>query len=424
MDNKKAIEVEGLSKVFLLRHGQSDEMGNSTREHWALRDVSFDVKQGQSVGIIGHNGSGKSTLLKVLAGVTKPTSGTVEIDGRIASILDIGAGFHPELSGRENIFLNGQIHGFTSKEIEKKLKEIVFFSGIEKFIDEPVKTYSNGMYLRLAFSIMAHLDFDVYLFDEIMSVGDAEFIQKTQQKLNDLKQSGKTILIVSHNMAEIRNLDLFILLDKGEINTLTNKHEVIDNYLESSYKNNFAPVSTNITLTDFSEFSASENITLKKVEFLQEGSDEFSTDKVFHFIVEFEKLNSIDSYDPILNILDIQGNVILSSTPLISGVTSTTEKGTYRCSCVIPAFLFSYHTYRINLSFFRNMATVFGITEMQKTAVKSNENEIKKSILNLDNLIVFKAKFQAKKFDVDLSSLNLTGGLMPAFDWEVSAIKE
>src|SRR5690606_19206903 len=131
--------------------------------------------KGENVGIIGPNGSGKSTLLKILAGVTKPTSGTVDINGRIASILDIGAGFHPELSGKENVFLNGQILGFAKSEIAPKYKEIVEFSGIGKYIDEPVKNYSNGMYLRLAFSIMVHLDFDIYLFDEVMSVGDAEF---------------------------------------------------------------------------------------------------------------------------------------------------------------------------------------------------------------------------------------------------------
>jgi lipopolysaccharide transport system ATP-binding protein len=197
MSQDIAIKVENLSKVYPLRQPYVDENGQLVNEHWALKDVSFEIKKGESVGIIGPNGSGKSTLLKILAGVTKPTSGKVTISGKVASILDIGAGFHPELSGRENVFLNGQIHGFSKKEIEGKFDEIVAFSGIEKFIDEPVKNYSNGMYLRLAFSIMVHLDFDVYLLDEVMSVGDADFREKIANRLCQFLGS-KTLLIVTH----------------------------------------------------------------------------------------------------------------------------------------------------------------------------------------------------------------------------------
>lgn len=200
MNNTVAIKVTNLSKVFPLRNSRVDEDGVETNEHWALKDVSFEIKKGESVGIIGPNGSGKSTLLKILAGVTKPTSGKVEIRGKVASILDIGAGFHPELSGRENVYLNGQIHGFSKKEIEAKFDEIVAFSGIEKFIDEPVKNYSNGMYLRLAFSIMAHLDFDVYLFDEVLSVGDAEFQNKCIERITEITKHQKTVVVVYHNL--------------------------------------------------------------------------------------------------------------------------------------------------------------------------------------------------------------------------------
>lgn len=197
MKEDVVIRVDNLSKVYPLRHTISDELGNSTQEHWALKDVSLEIVRGESIGIIGPNGSGKSTLLKILAGVTKPTSGSVKIRGKVASILDIGAGFHPELSGRENVFLNGQIHGFSKKEIEDKLDEISLFSGINHFIDEPVKNYSNGMYLRLAFSIMAHFDFDVYLLDEVLSVGDAEFREKIANRLGQFLGS-KTLLIVTH----------------------------------------------------------------------------------------------------------------------------------------------------------------------------------------------------------------------------------
>ncbi len=218
MKSDIAIQVENLSKVFHLRQPRVDENGNESHEHWALKDVSFEIKKGESVGIIGPNGSGKSTLLQILAGVTKPTSGKVTIRGKVASILDIGAGFHPELSGRENVYLNGQIHGFTKKEIEEKFEEILAFSGIEKFIDEPVKNYSNGMYLRLAFSIMAHLDFDVYLLDEVLSVGDADFQLKSKERISALIDIKKTIINVSHMTSLLRfNSQKIIYLKNGSI---------------------------------------------------------------------------------------------------------------------------------------------------------------------------------------------------------------
>lgn len=200
MNEDIAIKVENISKVYPLRQSIEDENGSIIYEHLGLKGVSFEIKKGESVGIIGPNGSGKSTLLKILAGVTKPTSGEVKIRGKIASILDIGAGFHPELSGRENVYLNGQIHGFSKKEITAKFDKIVQFSGIEKFIEEPVKNYSNGMYLRLAFSIMAHLDFDVYLFDEVLSVGDQEFQNQCLLKIREISSTGKTFLIIHHNL--------------------------------------------------------------------------------------------------------------------------------------------------------------------------------------------------------------------------------
>lgn len=197
MDFNTVIKVENLSKVYQLRDSTTDENGNTTNELWALKDVSFEIKKGESIGIAGPNGSGKSTLLKILAGITKPTSGKVAIRGKVASILDIGAGFHPELSGRENVYLNGQIHGFTKEEIERKFDEIVEFSGVKKFINEPVKNYSSGMYLRLAFSIMAHLDFDLYLLDEVLSVGDAEFRVKSAKFFVE-KKGSKSVINVSH----------------------------------------------------------------------------------------------------------------------------------------------------------------------------------------------------------------------------------
>lgn len=211
------IRVENLSKKFSLSQPQTDEEGRVVNELWALKDVSFEVRKGESVGIIGHNGSGKSTLLKILAGITKPTTGKVEIHGRVASILDIGAGFDPELSGRENIFISAQtLLGYSRKEIRNRFHEIVSFSGIERFIDEPVKHYSNGMYLRLAFSIMTHLDFDMYLLDEVLGVGDSNFQQKCIRKINELIRLQKTFVVVYHNsyladMVISREIDLRLI---------------------------------------------------------------------------------------------------------------------------------------------------------------------------------------------------------------------
>lgn len=214
MKQEIAIEVNNLSKKYELSGVLMDANNAPSKELWALNDISFKVAKGEMLGIVGPNGSGKTTLLKILSGITKPTSGNVKMTGRVASILDIGAGFHQELSGRENVFLNGQLLGFSKKEIQAKFEEIVAFSGIGQFINEPVKNYSNGMYLRLAFSILAHLDFDIYLFDEVMSVGDAAF----RQSIKKIFTSNKTIILVSHNQDEIiNNTSRVLTLKSGRI---------------------------------------------------------------------------------------------------------------------------------------------------------------------------------------------------------------
>lgn len=193
-----------IRSAFHNSNGNSDQNSDST--FWALNDLSFEVKQGDVVGIIGRNGAGKSTLLKVLSRITEPTKGIAEIHGRVASLLEVGTGFHPELTGRENIFLNGAILGMRKTEIERKFDEIVDFAGIEKFIDTPVKHYSSGMYVRLAFAVAAHLEPEILLVDEVLAVGDAQFQKKCLGKLGDIAQSGRTVLFVSHNMGAIRTL--------------------------------------------------------------------------------------------------------------------------------------------------------------------------------------------------------------------------
>ncbi|MCY3011008.1 MAG: ABC transporter ATP-binding protein [Planctomycetota bacterium] len=194
-----------------------DEVGNSDNDlHWALRDVSFEIKEGQILGIIGRNGAGKSTLLKILSRITEPTSGSVRIRGRVSSLLEVGTGFHPELTGRENVYLNGTILGMTKREIDKKFEEIVDFSGVEKFLDTPVKRYSSGMRVRLAFSVAAFLDPEILIIDEVLAVGDAEFQKKCLGRLDSMSTIGRTVLFVSHNIGVLQQLcKTGIYLDRG-----------------------------------------------------------------------------------------------------------------------------------------------------------------------------------------------------------------
>ena len=199
--------------------GRQVVQGDEVEELWALRDVSFEVKQGEVLGIIGRNGAGKSTLLKILSRITEPTEGRVVLAGRVASLLEVGTGFHGELTGRENIFLNGAILGMTRREISAKFDEIVDFAGIEKFLDTPVKRYSSGMYVRLAFAVAAHLEPDILVVDEVLAVGDAEFQRKCLGKMDEIsRQQGRTVLLVSHNLAAVAEMaDRALLLEAGSV---------------------------------------------------------------------------------------------------------------------------------------------------------------------------------------------------------------
>jgi lipopolysaccharide transport system ATP-binding protein len=210
-----------------LREGNSE-----ANKFWALRDISFDVKQGQALGIIGRNGAGKSTLLKILSRVTDPSEGYAEINGRVGSLLEVGTGFHPELTGRENIFLNGAILGMKRREIMRKFDEIVEFSEVEKFIDTPVKRYSSGMHLRLAFAVAAHLEPEILVVDEVLAVGDAEFQRKCLGKMTDVANQGRTVLFVSHNMSAVLRLtEESLVIEKGQLVKRAPSAQAVDYYL-------------------------------------------------------------------------------------------------------------------------------------------------------------------------------------------------
>jgi lipopolysaccharide transport system ATP-binding protein len=245
---RNSISIDNVSKMYRLGQAEQENMirerlvnwlknpfakkPESDEIIWALRDVSFSVKEGEVVGIIGRNGAGKSTLLKVLSNITYPTSGRVSVRGRVASLLEVGTGFHEELTGRENIYLNGSILGMKKREVEAKLDAIVAFAGVERFIDTPIKRYSSGMRLRLGFAVAAHLDPDVLIVDEVLAVGDAGFQKKCLSVMEDLRRGGRTVLFVSHNMAAVENLcSRGIWIDSGRVRQDGPTHEVIGEYL-------------------------------------------------------------------------------------------------------------------------------------------------------------------------------------------------
>jgi lipopolysaccharide transport system ATP-binding protein len=215
-----------------LATGKPVIQGDTLEEVWALKDVSFEIRRGETVGIIGRNGAGKSTLLKIISRITEPSAGRLIIDGRVASLLEVGTGFHPELSGRENIYLNGTILGMTRKEIKRKFDEIVAFAEVEKYLDTPVKRYSSGMYVRLAFAVAAHLEPEILVVDEVLAVGDAAFQKKCLGKMGNIAQEGRTVLFVSHNMTAINHLcSKGIWLQNGQVQQIGTSSEIVGSYL-------------------------------------------------------------------------------------------------------------------------------------------------------------------------------------------------
>jgi len=230
-------KLRGNQDPYLKIGETNDRTQKGSSEYiWALKDINFEVKRGDVVGIIGRNGAGKSTLLKILSRTTAPSTGRVKIKGRIASLLEVGTGFHPELSGRDNIFLNGCILGMSRKEIKSKFDEIVDFAGVERYIDTPVKRYSSGMYVRLAFAVAAHLDPDILIVDEVLAVGDAEFQKKCLGKMKDVSvNDGRTVLFVSHNMSAIRNLcNEVVLMNMGMVDSVGSTENIINSYFKKN----------------------------------------------------------------------------------------------------------------------------------------------------------------------------------------------
>jgi len=349
-----AIEVNNLGKHYRL--GGQDKVYSSLREDlvnafkkpfqrnqdkgnddfWALRDVSFNVERGEVLGIIGRNGAGKSTLLKILSRITKPTEGQAILHGRVGSLLEVGTGFHPELTGRENIFLSGSILGMTRIEIKKKFDEIVAFSELERFLDTPVKHYSSGMYVRLAFAVAAHLDPEILLIDEVLAVGDAEFQKKCLGKMGEVTKHGKTVLFVSHNMTSIQRLcNKACLLDKGLLSEFGETQQIISDYYKINNlddnssrtvpKGNIRVVKWEVknAYPDYSCISGNECIlsfdivSKRKVERANFGLTLWTSDGILAWAIR-----SIDHGKPLVNLIEGKYKIAfqIQSLPLRPGL--------------------------------------------------------------------------------------------------------
>lgn len=370
-----AIRVEGLSKYYrlgvinngalfkdiqtylALKRGKDDPNGivgsknvltESKDGFWALKDLTFDIKKGDRVGIIGHNGAGKSTLLKILSGITSPTQGTIKINGRISSLLEVGTGFHSELTGRENIYLNGSILGMKKREVDKKIDEIIAFSEIEKHIDTPVKRYSSGMYVRLAFAVAAHLDSDILIADEVLAVGDAAFQKKALGKMNELSTGeGRTVLFVSHNMAQVKNLcNKGIVLEKGSVVRQDGEiTKCINWYLFGETSEN----AKNITIWHNDDHVGNENFYPEIIE-LSYTDENITSDTELTLTMEFSIRDRASnmSFEFYFYTTDTD-NLVFSTSPFYSIEDYSPDIGKHKISCKLPRNLFNDKQYRVEL---------------------------------------------------------------------------
>jgi lipopolysaccharide transport system ATP-binding protein len=333
---------------------------------WALQDISFEVQQGEVLGIIGRNGAGKSTLLKILSRVTTPTKGVVKLKGRVASLLEVGTGFHQELTGRENVYLNGAILGMTKAEVRSKFDEIVEFSGLERFIDTPVKRYSSGMYVRLAFAVAAHLEPEILFVDEVLAVGDVEFQKKCLGKMEDIAKGGRTILFVSHNMAAIRNLcQRTILIDKGKLLMDCATNQVVAHYLDQNLVE--GAVASRADIEQRMEGRIRKGnpfLRLREIALLDEAGlprQLFHSDENIIASITFECLQPVQEVYLMVCVVDENATPVLEThcidDPSVARRFYNLERGIYRASCVFPKNTFG------GRSFFLSVHLVYPKTE-------------------------------------------------------------
>ncbi|PQP35846.1 ABC transporter ATP-binding protein [Desulfobacteraceae bacterium SEEP-SAG9] len=375
------IRVENLGKKYLIKHQQqgnytalrdviTDKVKSlgkkiispwnhkrsstysTTEEFWALKDISFKVKQGEVIGIIGRNGAGKSTLLKIISRITEPTKGRIRINGRVASLLEVGTGFHPELTGRENIFLNGAILGMGKAEIKRKFDEIVTFAEVEKFLDTPVKRYSSGMYVRLAFAVAAHLEPEILVVDEVLAVGDASFQKKCLGKMHEVAGEGQTVIFVSHNMGAVQQLcTRAILIDGGKIIKDSNVSESVAIYLSTAIKQSGG----NHNLLKFPRKDASySNIKLKKCLVLDSNNNETYAVKYsesFSIIIEAISAAKYENLTFVVCVDSINGVRVFSSLSSDSDILfSVSPQCTIKTTATISDIWLTPGVYNISLA--------------------------------------------------------------------------
>lgn len=413
------ISVENLSKKYIIGHQKQerytalrDVLANGARrfahklthpfaapendptheEFWALKDASFDIQQGDRVGIIGRNGAGKSTLLKILSRITEPTSGKVSIKGRVASLLEVGTGFHPELTGRENIYLNGAILGMSRIEIKKKFDEIVAFAEVERFLDTPVKRYSSGMYVRLAFAVAAHLEPEILIVDEVLAVGDAQFQKKCLGKMQNVGQEGRTVLFVSHNMVALKSLcDKAIWLNAGSLVENGRAEDVVSNYLQIG-----VPVNMHQVWDDPKSAPGNASVRMHSVKIAYEGeASGVSLTVASPVDLEFELWNF--EQGALLNfsvVLYDNQEVCIFNTASSAKVY---PKGIVKGTCHIPGNFLNDGVYRVRLLIVKDTSV---------------------ALIDLDNVAIFEVH------DVEREGAwygKWIGAVRPTFKWETMA---
>lgn len=389
--SKPVIRVENLSKKYVIGYQQdsyktfrgaiTDAAKSLTNvinprkktaaqldheQFWALNDVSFEIQQGDRVGIIGRNGAGKSTLLKILSRITEPTTGRIRISGRVASLLEVGTGFHPELTGRENIFLNGAILGMSKLEITRKFDEIVDFAEIEKFLDTPVKRYSSGMYVRLAFAVAAHLEPEILIVDEVLAVGDAQFQKKCLGKMEEVGREGRTVLFVSHNMGTITQLcTKGIYLASGKVIQSGNINSVIGKYLAQGSSNNGKMTLVN----NIESIRKKKKLFFKQIRLINEEyieSSELDVRHPFYINFDYEITQPLNNVELSIRIHTSDGISVLTSNQSDSShgkSLKTRNIGSYEASIEMPGMFLMPGSYMLSIAAHEPMVEMFDIHE-------------------------------------------------------------
>ncbi|GJD16071.1 ABC transporter related [Rivularia sp. IAM M-261] len=430
--SKPVIRVENLSKKYVIGYQQdsyktfrgaiTDAAKSLTNalnprkrakaqldreEFWALNDVSFEIQQGDRVGIIGRNGAGKSTLLKILSRITEPTTGRIRISGRVASLLEVGTGFHPELTGRENIFLNGAILGMSKLEITRKFDEIVDFAEIEKFLDTPVKRYSSGMYVRLAFAVAAHLEPEILIVDEVLAVGDAQFQKKCLGKMEEVGREGRTVLFVSHNMGTITQLcTTGIYLASGKVIQSGNINSVIGKYLaQGSTNNGKMTLVSNIESIREKKKLFFKQIRLINDEYIE--SSELDVRHPFYINFDYEVTQPINNVDLSVRIHTSDGIAVLTSSQSDTVQMKPRNIGTYEVSVKMPAMFLMPGSYMLSIAAHEPMVEIFDIHEhillftITETGTKyAKYNQSRETLgIVITNLPWFESTSQLDKLD-------------------------